>query len=194
METGTRKWGTEEQPENLYSSVTNPERFRPLYELALNLVAQLEAGFDVDRVEGYGLGSELEEDFELDRPPIKLTPRGSSSAPVPVAFTAFPGIAIRVGRWHSKWFPNCGCDACDETAEEEFSKFAEIVEAASGWFSERLVVSRFGDAWAERELWSDRSRRGGRSRVDLSIALGREAEETIEWMPWKRSGCRTARS
>ena len=188
MGTGTRKWGTEESPVDHYSSVTNPERFRPLHELALNLVAQLETEFDVDRVEGYGLDSELEVDFELDRPSIKLTPRGDSCAPITVVFTAFPGIAIRAGRWHSRWFPNCGCDACDETAEEEFSKFIEVVEAAvSGWFRERLVVSRFGEAWAERELWSDRSRRGGRSRVDVSIALGREMDETIVWMPWKRS-------
>ena len=67
-------------------------------------------------------------------------------------------------------------------------KFAELVEAAvSVRFRERLVVSRFGEAWAEREYWSDRSRRGGRSRVDVSVALGREMDETIEWMPWKRS-------
>ena len=188
METRTRKWGTEGPPEKLYSLVTNPERFRPLHELALNLIAQLEAEFDVDLEEGYGLDSELEEEFELDRPSIELTPRGDSCAPITVVFTTFPGIAIRAGRWHSRWFPNCGCDDCDETAEEEFSKFAEVVEAAvSGRFRERLVVSRFGEAWAEREYWSDRSRRGGRSRVDVSVALGREMDETIEWMPWKRS-------
>ena len=189
MGTRTRKWGPEGPPKELYSSVTNAERFRPLHELALNLIARLEAEFDVDLVERYGLDKEMEENLELDRPSIKLTPHGDSSAPITVVFTAFPGIAIRAGRWHSRWFPNCGCDACDETTEEEFSKFAEIVDAAvSGRFRERLVVSRFGDAWAERELWSDRSRQGGRSRVDLSVALGREMDETIEWMPWKRSG------
>ena len=64
----------------------------------MNLIARLEAEFDVDREEGYGLDSELEENLELDRPSIKLAPHGYSCAPITVVFTTFPGIEIRAGR------------------------------------------------------------------------------------------------
>ena len=37
-----------------------PERFRPLHDFALTLLAQLHASFDVDRIEGYGVDNELE--------------------------------------------------------------------------------------------------------------------------------------
>ena len=185
----TRRWGAEGPPEDAYSRVTNAERFRSIHQMALDMLARLEAEFDVDRMEGYGQDDEMEEHIELARPSIKLTPRGDSRAPITMVFTAFPGIGVKVGRWHSRWFPNCGCDACDETAEDEYSKLEELVEAAvSGRFRERLKVSRFGEAWAEREYWSDQFRRGGRSRVDMPVTLGRTMDEAIEWVPWQKSG------
>ena len=157
--------------------------------MALDLLSRLEAEFEVDRKEGFGQDDEMEEGIELARPSIRLTPRGESRAPITMVFTPFPGIGVKVGRWHSRWFPNCGCDACDETAEEEYSKLEDLVEAAvSGRFRERLTVTRFGEAWAEREYWSDGFRRGGRSRVDVSFTLGRKIDEAIEWMPWRKSG------
>jgi hypothetical protein len=38
-----------------YSRVTNPERFRPLHTFMVELICRLEAAFDVERLEGYGL-------------------------------------------------------------------------------------------------------------------------------------------
>ena len=87
----TRKWGPEGPPEDAYSSVANPERFRPLHELALNLIARLEAEFDVDRMECYGLDKQMEESPELARPSIKLTPSGDSAHRSPWHLPRFRG-------------------------------------------------------------------------------------------------------
>ena len=94
----TRRWGPEGPPEDAYSRVTNAERFRPLHKMALDMLARLEAEFDVDRVEGYGLDDEMEGHVELARPSVKLTPRGESRAPITMVFTTFPGVGVKVGR------------------------------------------------------------------------------------------------
>ena len=52
------RWGIEGPPPEAYSRVTNPERFQPLHSFAEGLVARLEARFDVERTEGYGLDAE----------------------------------------------------------------------------------------------------------------------------------------
>jgi len=100
-----------------YSRVTNPERFRPLHTLMVELIGRLEATFDVEHVEGYGLDSELER-VDLARPSVKLVPRDTSAASIAVAFTAFPGLLVRIGRWRIEAFPSCGCDACAKGGEK----------------------------------------------------------------------------
>lgn len=37
--------------------------------------------------------------FEHARPPVTLTPVNPAAAPVAVAFTAFPSVIARFGRW-----------------------------------------------------------------------------------------------
>lgn len=49
---------------------------------------------------------------------MKLTPKQDSVAPITIAFTDFPGLGVRVGRWLTDRFPPCGSDACDETPED----------------------------------------------------------------------------
>jgi hypothetical protein len=44
------RWGPDGPPPEAYSRVTNPERFRPLHDFALTLLAQLHGSFDVDRI------------------------------------------------------------------------------------------------------------------------------------------------
>jgi hypothetical protein len=69
------------------------------------LAARLEARFDVERTEGYGLDAELER-MGTTRSTIRLTRRSPRAAPV-----VFGGP-----------FPSCGCDACDEDAEGEIER------------------------------------------------------------------------
>ena len=66
-------------PPEAYSRVTNPERFRPLHTFMVELIGRLEATFDIDRLEGYGLDDELER-VDLVRPSVKLLPRDTSAA------------------------------------------------------------------------------------------------------------------
>ena len=99
--------------------MTNAERFRPLHPSMLETIGRLEDDFQVERTEGYGLDEELETGTDLASPCVRLTPREADAAPIAVAFSAFPGLHVRFGRWHTELFPVCGCDACDESAEDQ---------------------------------------------------------------------------
>ena len=67
------RWGPEGPPEEAYSRLTNPERFLPLHNDALEMLTALEQRFDVERVEGHGLDEELAI-RELARPSTALRP------------------------------------------------------------------------------------------------------------------------
>lgn len=192
------EWGPEGPPEETYSRVTDAERFRPLHQSAFELLVRLEVAFDVERTEGYGLDPELEV-VDLAHPSVRLTPQGDFCAPLTVAFTTFPGLVARFGRWRTDWFPDCGCDACGSDAEEEFSRLNQMVSAlVSGGFRESLSIPRlFGAASLETEMWSSRTRHRTHSRVERSKAKQMTSSptgETIAWMPWPRHGRRSTSS
>ena len=100
--TSRSRWGREGPPEDAYGRVTNPERFGPLHDAALEMIGRLEDGFEVERTEGYGLDEELESKRGLARPSIKLSPTDPEAAPVTVVFTDFPGLFVRFGRWYEE--------------------------------------------------------------------------------------------
>jgi hypothetical protein len=54
------RWGPEGPPHEAYSRVTNPERFAPLHELAVETLTQLESKFDVMRMEGVDIDAGVE--------------------------------------------------------------------------------------------------------------------------------------
>jgi hypothetical protein len=181
------RWGPEGPPPEAYSRVTNAERFRPLHSFIVGLISRLEADFDVDRLDGYGLDDELER-VDLVRPSIKLLPRDPGAAPIVVAFTAFPGLVVRVGRWLTDTFPGCGCDACDETADGEAARLTQMVDSlTAGRFCEAIWVPPVGDGWQESEFWSPSGRFSSRSSVDRSRArqvLAGSHRLALEWRPW----------
>lgn len=182
------KWGVEGPPPGAYSQVTNAQRFQPLHRVALDQLERLQERFDVERAEGYGLDQELERGA-LARPSVKLTPADSRAAPLVVAFTSFPGIIVRCGRWLVLSFPTCGCDACDETAESELQRLTEVVgEVVGGRFRESIRIPLLGKGKHEWALGSSvRGMSGGevlsRSRAR---ALVRGVSVTSEWSPWPR--------
>jgi hypothetical protein len=171
--------------------VTNPERFAPLHEIAADLLDRLEQEFEVERAEGYGLDPEVEGKLTaLARPTVVLTPQGAG-APLAVSFSTFPGIHVRVGRWYTRPFPACGCDACEETAETEAEYLKWLTESAvEGRFREAIQILDFGQAWRSTEVWSA-SGRSERSDSALDVdearrliaALGRSS---FDWQPWIR--------
>jgi len=184
------RWGPEGPPPEAYSRVTHPERFRPLHDVALALLRQLHASFNVSYVEGYGLDSELEVG-DLVRPSIRLVPLDSKAAPLAVTFTAFPGLRVRAGRWCTAAFPACGCDACDESADEEAARLAQMIDdVVAGRFRERIVLAPAGDGSQEWELWSSPlGRSSGRLAIDRASAQAKLAGveySSIDWAPWTR--------
>src|SRR5215207_9382292 len=140
--------GSSHQPRpEEYSRVTNPERFRPLHRHALDLLAQLEASYDVRRSEAFELAPAIMQPFEHARPPVTLTPIASDAAPIAIAFTTFPSLIVRYGHWHAQPFPACGCDACAEDAAGQAQCLDALVEAVvAGQLSEELRIPLFGDA------------------------------------------------
>lgn len=148
-------WGPEGPPEEAYSRVTNPERFMPLHDAALEMLSTLEQRFDVQRAEGYGVDEELE--FRgVRRPTIVLRPNDPEAASLAVAFTDFPGLNVRFGRWSTEPFPGCGCDACAEDAEGETERLIEMVDVlTAGGFREAVVHSpeRRIPGWWRPDRW-----------------------------------------
>lgn len=189
---GRFDWGMEGPPEEAYSRLTEPERFMPMLEWALEVVARLEQEYEVTREEGDGMDAELEY-RALARPTIKLTPLLASCAPFTIALNDFPGLAVRAGRWGTDWFPSCGCDACDEMPDEEFERFEMLLSAVvAGRFRESLSLGPNGEGWSQVEHWSDRgfSSSGGSrlTREETVQILNGKPEFIVEWLPWlKRS-------
>ena len=183
-------WAGEGPPDDAYERVTEPERFTPLHEWTLEAVERLQAEYDVTLEEGKGMDAELERS-SLARPTLKLTPRQESCAPITIAFTDFPGIAVRVGRWVTEPFPSCGCDACDEMPDEEFEMLMELLDdVVAGRFRESMRLQPGGDGWSSREFWSSDDERHsfGESRVPRAKAariLNGKTEIVLEWQPWQ---------
>ncbi len=187
------KWGDNEPPLEAYSRVTDAERFRPLHPAMMDMILGLEAAFDVVRAEGYSLDEELEKPFSLARPSVRLSPGDPDAAPILVAFSDFPGLHVRFGRWSTELFPVCGCDACDESAEGEIKRITRMVDSVTHWgFREavqRSIVPFVGRGWLETEFRTPNSMHGSKSRLDGSQARlmsgGRRRLE-LNWRPWPR--------
>jgi hypothetical protein len=131
------RWGPEGPPHEAYSRVTNPERFAPLHELAVETLTQLESKFDVMRMEGV----DIDAGVEWVRPTVQLTPQTAEAGELAIGFTNFPGLIIRLGHWMVEPIPLCGCDACDETAEEGGARLGQLVSTlGQGRFHERIRV------------------------------------------------------
>jgi hypothetical protein len=181
------KWGLEGPPPEAYSRITNPERFEPLHPAALAHLERLQKRFDVERVEGYGLDQELER-ASLTRPSVKLIPADSNAAPIVVAFTSFPSVLMRCGQLTVLAFPECGCDACDATAEGEMQRLTEVMDdVVGGRFRESIRIPLLlGDAWGKWEFWSSAHRAGGGDRIARSRAraIAGKRSRTFEWLPW----------
>ena len=186
--------GEESQTDPAYSRVTNPERFRPLHTAMLAIIDRLESDFEVERAEGFSLDEKLARGLDLARADVRLTPKDPDAAPISVVFTAFPGLRIRFGRWYVEPFPVCGCDACDESAEDEIERLNDMLDdVTAGRFREAIeipLISFMGSGWMETRFWSpDGRRRRHRSRVDRrrgrEMSGGRRRLD-LNWKPWPR--------
>ena len=189
VEYGNR-WGTEGPPPDAYSRVTTPERFRPLHEIADDLIARLEREYLVSAIP-------IERDEILEPRGVerfvRLLPESGEAAPITIAFTNFPGLKVRFGYWHTYGYPFCGCDACDEALEDQSESFSMTVEQAiNGRFTEAVHLPLIGSAWLHHAFPGS----SGRSLVERDrakdlIAFARTIK--VAWRPWtRRDGSPTA--
>jgi hypothetical protein len=184
-----------------YSRVTNPERFRPLHQRALGLLARLEATYDVERSEAFGLVPGMMQPFEYARAPVTLTPVAPDAAPIAIAFTNFPSLIVRYGRWHAQSFPSCGCDACAEDAVAEAERLDAIVaKVVAGQFAEALRIPLLGDARLAHAFRGSHSGEGwaGEGWTTIARAVARalagHGPRRVQWQPWPPRGRHTGDS
>ena len=58
-----------------------------------------------------------------------------------IVTTAEPAVIFHAGAWCELSFPNCACDACDETAQSEAESLEQFVLAVTaGTFRERYPL------------------------------------------------------
>jgi hypothetical protein len=177
------RWGPEGPPPEAYSRVTEPERFAPLHEFADQLIIRLAERFDVDA------GKVIDADLEhggIARASIRLVPRSEDAAPITFTFTPFPGLRARFGHWYTEAFPSCGCDACDENAEDLTHRLGALVEdVTAGRFREASPRPAVGDEWYSEASGSGWS--GGthvaRARAEQALEVT-NGETSFEWAPW----------
>jgi len=186
---GRNGWGPEGPPPEAYSRVTNPERFEPLHDTATKLLERLEREFDVERSQRYGLDAELEKRYQSARPSTRLLPRDAGAAPLIMAFSAFPGLHVRFGRWCMMAFPSCGCDACDETAEDEIERLTSLIDdLTTGRFRE--VVRLNPNEHASKEFWSadePSTRQSFPLPPEFAPQLIAGGDHVVRvWRPWPR--------
>lgn len=168
-------------PPEAYGRVTNPDRFRPLWTVAEDLIQRLARDYRVAREDRADLDSELVAGVagEVKRV-VRLAPSIGDGAPLAVAFTGFPGLRVRFGRWHVEGFPVCGCDACDEQPEELADDLLEKVnDLVSGDFAESV-------AWLRHPGVSYSFGRGtGWSSLSRVQARRLGAPRSINWPAWQ---------
>ena len=152
----------DEPPDDAYNRVTNPERFAPVLTAARGLLHRLEATYEVSREVGdrSDFGQHATDFTEV----VRLVPAGDGGS-LAVGFTDFPGVFVRVGHGLVEGYPSCGCDACDEQADDLVDELEEFVDAfVNGGVTETLtrhaykhtIVHR-GSGWTrlDRGEWKE---------------------------------------
>jgi hypothetical protein len=185
-------WPPRPPPLEAYSRVTNPERFRPLHSLALELVNRLTADYDVAATHTFDVLPGMQS-FEQARAPVTLTPVAPDAAPIAIAFTTFPSLIVRYGRWLAEPFPACGCDACGETAAREGERLERLLaDVVAGHFREELGIPVLGEATIRWRLgvtpaYVDDSGEAFRTlpRAQARAMQGR-GPKRVQWQPWRR--------
>ena len=148
-----RRRRIETQLPEAYTRVTNPERFRPLHDFALNLFERLAHEYDVVQSNEFELVPIIMRPFDYARPPITLTPNAHDEAPISVAFTTFPSLVLRCGKFFNEPFPVCACDGCGRDADEEVDRLQHILDAViAGEFLEEVELPLFGNAHLKYRL------------------------------------------
>jgi uncharacterized protein DUF6226 len=166
-----------------YSRVTNPGRFAVLHDAADSLLDELTDQFTVERRETKEpLGDQLHRT-------VRLVPRTPAAAPLAVAFTDFPSVVMRFGRWYEESLPNCGCDACGEEPDALVGALrAQAWALVEGGLWER-VRRGVGGSWSEVRLIGTDLNLRRETLLDSAAARSARREgfaAAVQWAPWPR--------
>ncbi|WP_189080393.1 DUF6226 family protein [Mangrovihabitans endophyticus] len=167
-----------------YSHATDPSRYAVLHDAADQLLDELTDRFMVERREAKKPLAE----GPLVRT-VRLIPRSPAAAPLSIAFTEFPSLMMRFGRWYDLSLPQCGCDACDEDPVELIGEMRTQIEAlAEGGLWERVHRS-VGGSVAQARLIGEEFEAS--QEIVLSLAESRAARRegfaaAVQWAPWVR--------
>jgi hypothetical protein len=182
-----------EPPPEAYSRVSDPERFRPLHGHALDVLARLQAVYDVAARAAFELLPGAMQPFEHARPPVTLTPADPGAAPLSVAFPAFPSLLVRAGRWYGTSFPVCGCDACGGGGAEEVWRLDDLVgHVVAGQFDEEVCLPVFGEARLSYAFGTRAALEGSRTAASgviprgLARTLVGRGARRVAWQPRPR--------
>ncbi len=170
-----------------YSRVTNPGRFAAVQDAAERLLDELTTRYTVERRETM---EPLGEGGERVRT-VRIIPRTPAAAPLAVAFTGFPGVVLRLGRWYEETLPACGCDACDEQPGDLVTDMRTQIEALiEGGLWERVRRGVTG-SYAETRLVGPSFHAGRETLLDPREARAARRggfAAPVQWAPWpKRS-------
>ena len=177
-------------PDDMYSVVTHPERFAPLHTVADALIAHLAETYAVTVVEDPSVASDLLRRVDDAVRAVRLVPDNPDGAPLTVVYTAFPGVIVHAGLLHDFVFPDCGCDACDESVESAAEEMERLVLAvAAGDYAE--TVNNDAGTWIGYELGDAENMRRGRrmatpEELERVAAAARERFRALPrgWQPW----------
>ena len=189
IEYGSR-WGSEGPPADTYSVDTHPERFAPLHLVADALIKHLAETYDVRVSHDPANAADFVRQTEFLRV-TRLAPADPAAASLTFGFIGYPGVVLHAGLLHDFAYPDCGCDACDETATDQADQLEwHVLAVAAGNYREdytpgaQLPLSFF--LRMEGELGS----RGGKSQAtgypieQLAAAGERLRELPNGWVPW----------
>ncbi|MGH2653314.1 MAG: DUF6226 family protein, partial [Actinomycetota bacterium] len=136
------------------------------------------------REEGVGLDPQIESE-RPPRPTVRLVPDDPDAGVLTVAFTSFPGLRMRMGRWLSGSTPYCGCDACDETLDEARADLEQLIgDLTAGRVREAIDVPGSGDGRLVSRIGASRGW-GALERAD-AVAMVEAASGRTEFTygPW----------
>lgn len=132
----------------MYSETTHPQRFEPVEQVAQALIDYLEQTYTVERTESSVDGIRT----------ITLTPTSAEGAAMSfhLPLPGLPGVRLNAGWRFSDVWPDCGCDACDDSVPDLLSDLEAVAlsiprGALSEWRSgprpdEPLTTDNAGDA------------------------------------------------
>jgi hypothetical protein len=168
-----------------FPHATDTGRFAVLHEAAEGMLDDLTERYMVERRESKELLGPEEALVRM----VRLIPRTPAAGPLAVAFTDYPGLMVRLGRWWAEVLPACGCETCaEEPADLVAVLRAQVGALIEGGLWER-VRRGVGGSWFETRLIGVEL--SGRREGPLTSRDARDARRggfaaAVQWAPWPR--------